>query len=138
MRILLTGSSGSIGLKVLKSLEKYQCYILAHYHSNCPKINNKKISYVNTKNLIKKDFKIIQEFKPEIIIHLAAIGLVYSGKTKFNIMKCNYDFTKSLINKSINSSVKNFYFASTAKIYQYSSKKINEKSKIKPLYKLNT
>ena len=138
MRILLTGSSGSIGSKVLKSLEKYKCHILAHYHSNCPKLKNKKISYVNTKNLIKKDFKIIQEFKPEIVIHLAAIGLISSGKTKLNIMNCNFNFTKSLINNLINSSVKNFYFASTAKIYQYSSSKINEKSKIKPLSKLNT
>ena len=82
MRYLITGASGSLGYALIKNISKDQ-KILAHYHNNKLSLSNKNIETITTKKLIQNNYEKILEFKPDIIIHLAATGLkkIYSKQS---------------------------------------------------------
>ena len=70
-KVLITGGSGLLGQHLNLTLSK-NCKILTTYNNNlnnCGEFNSEKIDLLN-----EKELKILfQEFKPEIVIHAAAI-----------------------------------------------------------------
>lgn len=128
-KILITGASSSLGKEMLDNLNN-KAKIIAHYNLNKPKVNNN-IQYISSYELSKNNFFIIKQFKPDCIIHLAAVGLKNSSQNKDKIYKINYEFTKELVKLSKFCKCKLFIFTSTSKIYEKSFRPLNEKSIIK-------
>ena len=136
MRYLITGASGSLGYELTKNISKDQ-KILAHYHNNKLSLSNKNIETITTKKLIQNNYEKILEFKPDIIIHLAATGLKKKYILNSQIKKTNYDFTKNLIKVSAKLNLKMFIFASTSNIYELSNKPLSENSPLKNVKEMN-
>ena len=84
-KILLTGSSGILGLSVLRNLnDKYIFLNLINNKKIDKKYNQIKINVLNKKNINK----LIEGFKPEIILHCAAItNIEKCEKQKKNVKK---------------------------------------------------
>ena len=84
-KILLTGSSGILGLSVLRNLnDKYIFLNLINNKKIDKKYNQIKINVLNKKNINK----LIEGFKPEIILHCAAItNIEKCEKEKKNVKK---------------------------------------------------
>ena len=127
INILITGGSGYIG----------SC--LAYYLKNKYKITNldKKINkHLSIKICdllnLKKLNTILKKEKPRLIIHLAAQSLVDETINKEKYYQNNVVATKNLIIAMKNNNLNNLIFSSTAAVYKYSGKILNEKNLIKP------
>ena len=113
-KILTTGSAGILGSAILRNLNNR--YIFLNL------INKKKINikYNQTKTNIfnkKKIDKLIKGYRPEIILHCAAITNIEScEKYKKKCKKINYDLTKILVNLCKKNNIR-FIFISTDQVY---------------------
>ncbi len=125
--ILITGVSGYIGSCLSLYLKK------KYEITNLDKKNNKYIS-INICDLLnfKKLNDILKKKKPKMIIHLAAQSLVDETINKEKYYQNNVMATKNLIMAMKNNNLTNLIFSSTAAVYKYSGKILNEKSLIKP------
>ena len=126
-KILITGISGYIGsclyfyLKNNFSVSGLDKKINKHYSINqCDLLNIKKIE------------KILKQEKPDLIVHLAAQSLVDETINKNKYFSNNVVATKNLIYAMKKNNLKNLIFSSTAAVYKFNNKTLNEKSKIRP------
>ena len=100
MRILITGASGFIGRNLLKKFKNSKYKVLALYNKKRPNnIKNKNINFLKFNIQKKNNFKKIEKFKPNIIIHLA-----WKGIPNFSYSNCNFNFKYSLsfLSKALN------------------------------------
>ena len=127
LNILITGGSGYIGSCLALYLKKKYQII------NLDKKDNKHLSIeiCNLLNL-KKLTDILKKKKPKLIIHLAAQSLVDETINKEKYYQNNVIATKNLIMAMKNNNLTNLIFSSTAAVYKYSGKILNEKNLIKP------
>ena len=125
--ILITGVSGYIGSCLSLYLKK------KYEITNLDKKNNKYIS-INICDLLnlKRLNDILKKKKPKLIIHLAAQSLVDETINKEKYYQNNVLATKNLIMAMKNNNLTNLIFSSTAAVYKYSGKILNEKSLIEP------
>jgi len=127
-KIFLTGASGKLGSYLHPFLmKKFKVLVTG---------NKKKISYINKINLLNnsKLKKKLNNFNPDVIVHLAAITNVDLCEKNFNLAyKTNILITNNLVNWCLenNSKIKFVYISSDQ---VYNNKRINtEESKTDPL-----
>jgi len=134
--ILITGGAGYIGSHVTEILLKKnkKVFLIDNLSTGHRKLINKKAKFFKLDILNKKQIKkIIDKYKIDSIIHLAANLIISEGQKKpKKYYKNNVIGTKKLIEACKNSSVKNFIFSSTAAIYKDGQYKVSENSIIKP------
>jgi nucleoside-diphosphate-sugar epimerase len=93
LRILVTGSSGFIGANLVKELESLN-YNITYLSSSNSK--NKYVYFDLNKPLANKKFLI--EFNPDIVIHLAWIGIPdYSQKNSLKNLNSSIEFLNIII-----------------------------------------
>ena len=86
MKFLVTGSTGLIGLQVVKDLIKENHTVYSGYHNTEPETGIP--VHIELSNLDSIQ-KIIQEIKPDAVIHLAAMTNVDSCEDqRINILSC--------------------------------------------------
>ena len=134
--VLITGGAGYIGSHVTETLLKKnkKVFLVDNLSTGHKKLINKKAKFfkldIANKHGIKK---IIEKYKIDSIIHLAAHLIIGEGQKKpKKYYKNNVLGTKKLMEACKNSSVKNFIFSSTAAIYKEGQYKVSENSMIKP------
>tara|TARA_B100001250_G_scaffold2768_1_gene2357 strand:- start:1388 stop:2377 length:990 start_codon:yes stop_codon:yes gene_type:complete len=128
-KILITGSSGYIGSCLKKFLEnKFKVYGI---DKNELVFKEKNFFKTNILSINKLE-KIIENIKPDIIIHLAAQSTIDNIKKKNSYIKNNIKATNILLRIVKKKKIKYFLFASTAAVYKSSKKKLSEKSQTKP------
>ena len=127
INILITGGSGYIGSCLTYYLKnKYKI-------TNLDKKINKHLSIKICDLLnLKKLNTILKKEKPRLVIHLAAQSLVDETINKEKYYQNNVVATKNLIIAMKNNNLNNLIFSSTAAVYKYSGKILNEKNLIKP------
>ena len=128
--LLITGGGGYIGSILSKKLEKKFEVLI---------VDRKKNKFLKKKNFIKLDlsiksqFKKIQKYQIDTIVHLAAqstIDLIKNRKNSY--FNDNIKATKNVINFCKNQKVKKLIFASTASVYKKSDLPLKEKSRLLP------
>jgi len=112
-RILITGASSALGKRIIPKLnKKFDLYLTGHNENI--KLGIKGVNLLNPKSVLT----LIDEIKPEIIIHLAAI---VDLSRNFDIAnKCidiNIKGTLNLLEAVRKQHVKKFIFTSTEEIY---------------------
>jgi UDP-glucose 4-epimerase len=134
--ILITGGAGYIGSHVTEILLKKnkKVFLIDNLSTGHRKLINKKAKFFKLDILNKKQIKkIIDKYKIDSVIHLAASLIISEGQKKpKKYYKNNVIGTKKLIEACKDSSVKNFIFSSTAAIYKDGQYKVSENSIIKP------
>jgi len=134
--ILITGGAGYIGSHVIEILLKKnkKIFIIDNLTTGHKKLINKKAKFfkIDIQNQ-KKVRRIIELYKIDSIIHLAANLIIEEGQKKpKKYYKNNVLGTKKLLNACKKTTVKNFIFSSTAAIYKEGQYKVSENSEIKP------
>lgn len=138
--IIITGAVGQDGLilsKILLKSKKYKVIGIIKKKNLSKKLKDKNILYKNINLLnFKSIIKLLNKFRPEYIVHLAAINS--SNHKRHNIdfkkyYKTNIKILKNLINAVITVDKKiKFIFAGSSQMYSSQRKKIiNEKTKFK-------
>jgi len=130
-KILITGSAGFIGFSLAKSLLDKGYYIygydcMSDYYDVTLKIARNKIlqSYENfsfTKEMLENQEvlnKVITDFKPEIIVHLAAqAGVRYSIEQPRTYLSSNITGTFNIIEAAHKVKVNHLIIASSSSVY---------------------
>ena len=136
MKILITGGAGFIGAHLINKLEN-----LGHKVLNVDNLSTiGGIIYISkNSDFIKGDItninilKKIEQWKPEIIYHLAAQS---GGETSYDNPRTDYLTngygTYLLCNLAKKLKIKKFIYTSSVAVYGSNLKKINEKSNIDP------
>ena len=135
--ILITGGAGYIGSHIVEQLVKknfLNVFIVDDLSTGHKRLINKRAKFIkadiNKKQLIKK---IILDNEIDTIIHLAAKTIVTESELKPKLYyKVNVLGTKSLLNATKDTLVKNFLFSSTAAVYGSKIRYVNENSKTLP------
>tara|TARA_Y100000768_G_scaffold261734_1_gene199471 strand:+ start:3730 stop:4731 length:1002 start_codon:yes stop_codon:yes gene_type:complete len=134
--ILITGGAGYIGSHIAEILlKKYKkVFLIDNLSTGHRKLINKKAKFfklnIHNKNKIKK---IIEKYKIDSIIHLAANLIIEEGQKKpKKYFRNNVLGTQKLLEACKKTEVKNFIFSSTAAIYKEGQFKVSENSIIKP------
>jgi len=134
--ILITGGAGYIGSHITEILLKKhkKVYLIDNLSTGHRKLINKKANFfkldIHDKNRVKK---IIEKYKIDSIIHLAANLIIGEGQKKpKKYFKNNVLGTQKILEASKKTTVKNFIFSSTAAIYKEGQYKVSESSLIKP------
>ena len=126
-KILITGVSGYFGSCLYFYLKK-KFKIIG--------IDKKKTKILPTRDCnllnLKKLNSLLKKEKPDLIIHLAAQSLVDETINKKKYFLNNVIATKNLLSSMKKNNIKNIIFSSTAALYKYNNKILNEKSKINP------
>ena len=142
MKILLTGSAGFIGMHVTEALLKNKHQVLGvdnlnSYYSvklkmkrliKLNKYKNFKFKKVDINNFKKLD-RIFKNFKPNLVINLAAqAGVRYSFQHPDKYLKSNVVGFFNILQLSKNYNVKKFIFASSSSVYGIKSKSSNSEN----------
>ena len=134
--ILITGGAGYIGSNIAELLikKRYKVYIIDNLSTGFRRLINKKAKFSKIDLKEKKKVRnFINNRNIDSVIHLAALLDVNESQRKpKKYFQNNVIGTKNLVNASINSSVKNFIFSSTAAVYKDGIYKVNENSPVKP------
>ena len=127
MKILITGASGYIGSCLY-------FYLKNKFKVSGTDKNNSKLIKVTKCNLINLNRlnNLLKNEKPDLIIHLAAQSLIDETIHKKKYILNNIKATKNLLIAMKKNNLNNLIFSSTAAVYKYKNKPINEKSKILP------
>ena len=133
VRILVTGAAGSIGAATLNYLKETHELLgidnFNEYYS--PKYKNERVHYFNLTALIKKiDIcntgeltKVFSEFKPEVVIHLAARPGVRGHFSNLNeYIESNIVGFNNLAKLAKEFKVSKFIFASSSSVYTSDNK----------------
>ena len=134
--ILITGGAGYIGSHVAEILLKKnkKVFLIDNLSTGHRKLINSKAKFfkIDIKNR-QKVKKIIEKYKIDSIIHLAANLIIGEGqRNPKKYYKNNVLGTEKLLDACKNTTIKNFIFSSTAAIYKEGQYKVSESSKIKP------
>tara|TARA_E500000178_G_scaffold237693_1_gene234175 strand:- start:323 stop:1300 length:978 start_codon:yes stop_codon:yes gene_type:complete len=134
--ILITGGAGYIGSHITEVLlkKKKKVFLLDNLSTGHRKLINKNAKFFKLDILkTKKVKKILNKYKIDSIIHLAANLIIGEGQKKpKKYYRNNVLGTKKLLEACKNTMVKNFIFSSTAAIYKEGQYKVSEKSIVKP------
>lgn len=135
-KILITGGAGYIGSYLSYKLRKnFDILIVDNLKSGSIKNirNLKNISFYKVDILNKKKLDtIFKKNKIDIVIHLAAlVKLDESILNPKKYWKTNLIGTTNVLNCMVKYNVKKILFSSTAAVYKWSKKKLNETDKIK-------
>jgi UDP-glucose 4-epimerase len=122
-KILITGSSGFVGKKLVALLKKkYDLFLI---DKNYTSKNKSKFFKINLLNIEKLD-NFFKKNKIDIIIHLASE--IFDDDN--NVYKFNLNTSKNLISMAERYKIKNFIFTSTFSIYEKNyNKPIKEKER---------
>lgn len=132
-RILLTGGAGFIGTKICKLLSE-QNKILIYDNLNRNSIKNTNLLNKDNIKLVKGDIldyinikSIVDEFKPNIVIHLAAVaGIDTVIKNPVKTMKVNMIGTYNLLEAIKNHDIERFIDFSTSEVFGAYAYKVDE------------
>ena len=134
--ILITGGAGYIGSHITEILLKKnkKVILIDNLSTGHRKLINLKAKFfkldINNKQGIRK---IIEKYKIDSIIHLAANLIIGEGQKKPKKYYMNNVLgTKKLLDACKNTTIKNFIFSSTAAIYKEGQYKVSESSVKKP------
>ena len=117
IKIGITGSTGSLGKEIIKTKQGF------NYSFFRGDIRDK-----------EKVLKWTEGKKLDALIHLAAIVPIKTvNRNKKKAYNVNHMGTKNIVDVVKKNKIKWFFFASTSHVYSSSTKKISEKSKIKPI-----
>ena len=134
--ILITGGAGYIGSHVAEALikNKKRVYILDNLSTGFKRLINKKAKFFkNDIKNTKKVNQILNKFKIDTVIHLAANLVVGEGqKYPKKYFNNNVLGTMSVLKSCKDTLVKNFIFSSTAAVYKDGLYKVKEISPLKP------
>ena len=137
MKVLVTGGAGYIGSHVVKALGEKGYEILVF--DNLSTGHKEAVLYgkLVKGDLSDKDFlrKVIEDFKPDAVMHFAAfIEVAESVKKPLKYYRNNTANTLNLLESMIETGVKNFIFSSTAAVYGNPERvPVNEDAPIKPI-----
>ena len=134
--ILITGGAGYIGSHIVEQLLKknVNIIILDNLVTGYKRLINKQTKFINgdIKNKSKL-IKIINDYKIESIIHLAAyLNVNEAEKNKKKYYKNNIEGTLNLVHACKGSKVKTIIFASSCSIYGNCKGSVSEKTKPNP------
>ena len=130
--LLITGSSGYIGSNLIKYfIDDYKIISLSRYKPSL------KCEWVKLSDLQKINFfEIFKLYKPQIIIHCAAIahkGVPKSKKDISYLSLINIEYTKKLLMASLQFNVKKFIYLSSIGVNKnIEFLPLNEKSRLEP------
>ena len=139
MKTLITGGAGFIGSAVVPTLSKedHEIYVLDNLS-----FGNREFIDIPDSHFFLADIRdaekvaeIIAALQPEIVVHLAAIHFIpYCNQHPFEAADTNIRGTMNVLNacKKI-SSLKKFFFASTAAVYPISDEAVGETHERHPL-----
>ena len=134
--ILITGGAGYIGSHITEILLKKnkKVILIDNLSTGHRKLINLKAKFfkldINNRPKVRK---IIEKYKIDSIIHLAANLIISEGQRKpKKYYKNNVLGTKRLLDACKNTTIKNFIFSSTAAIYKEGQYKVSESSVKKP------
>lgn len=140
-QILITGGLGFAGHHLIKRLVAKNYFpIIIDNLSNGSLVSLSKISKekyffmkADVRNL-KEIEKAISGFKPNMIIHLAALHFIpYCDKHPKEVLEVNLKGTENLLKTAKEFKINNFLFASTAAVYAPSNRMHTENSVLKPI-----
>ena len=134
--ILITGGAGYIGSHIVEQLLKknFNIIILDNLVTGYKRLINKQTKFINgdIKNKSKL-IKIINDYKIESIIHLAAyLNVNEAEKNKKKYYKNNIEGTLNLVHACKGSKVKTIIFSSSCSIYGNCKGSVSEKTKPNP------
>ena len=134
--ILITGGAGYIGSHIVEQLLKknVNIIILDNLVTGYKRLINKQTKFINgdIKNKSKL-IKIINDYKIESIIHLAAyLNVNEAEKNKKKYYKNNIEGTLNLVHACKGSKVKTIIFSSSCSIYGNCKGSVSEKTKPNP------
>ena len=131
-KILVTGSSGFIGMHVCLSLLKkkntkilgidnlnnyYDLKLKLERNKNLKKFKNFTFQKIDLADKIKT-LKTFKKFKPDYVIHLAAqAGVRYSFKNPYSYKKSNLDSFLNILEASRLNKIKHLTYASSSSVY---------------------
>lgn len=125
--ILITGASGFIGKSLLKYISQFECNIIAIY--NKTKINLKKHNNIRLVkcDLLKSIPKKIKTNNIDILFHFAGPKADRkSMQIKSKILQ-SLVIDRNIIRYALNKKIPNFFFASSAAVYDVSKTNFKEK-----------
>ncbi len=139
MKILVTGGAGFIGSAVIKKLQEsdHQIFVIDNLS-----FGNKSFISIPENQFYQIDIRdggameaALQEIKPEIVLHLAAVHFIpYCNQHPFESADINIRGTMNLLNAMKSCGTVNQYlFASTAAVYPIIDEAITEDSEKKPM-----
>ena len=130
MKIFITGVAGFIGSHLVCKLliEDHQIYGIDNMNDYYdPEIKNRNLEIIQKHNkslnfiFSKEDLlntKVISTWKPDIVIHLAAMaGVRNSIENPEYYMRVNVEGITHLLQESVNNSVSRFIYASSSSVY---------------------
>lgn len=140
-QIIITGGLGFIGQHLVKRLIKEKFYPIIIDDLSVGKLENLKTlpksKYTFIKCDITKGKKLEQKltnFKPETIIHLAAVHFIpYCNENPLRAVLVNTFGTQVLLNIALKKKIKNFLFASSGAVYKPSLHSHTEKDPLEPV-----
>lgn len=119
MRILLTGSSGFIGSYVLRRLlsENHEIIIPIRIRSKPPEITGNHHPIVIWGDFFEKSLlQKLEEYHPEVIIHLASIRGEGKGSSEI-YQRVNVEGTETLSAFALNTGIKMFIYCSSVGVF---------------------
>lgn len=132
MKVLVTGCAGFIGSHVSEFLLKRGDIVIGidninNYYDISQKIENLKIlEKYSTFTFYKEDIidtKIINEEKPDKVVHLASMaGVRYSIENPEIYVKVNVQGFINLLEQAVKNNIKNFVYASSSSVYGLNKK----------------
>jgi len=133
--ILITGSKGYIGSRLIEIISKYKDLNIIgtdiSYFSGCNFYSEDKYTFIR-QDLRKFDYSILRNI--DCVIHLGALSNDPLGSLDHNLTyDINTESTIKLAKKAMEMGVKKFIFSSSCIMYGQSNEKyVNEKSKLDP------
>lgn len=123
MKIFLTGGTGFIGKNFIRAALKKGLYIFATTRKHKP-IRHKRLKWLVGDFCL--DWKELE--KSDVLVHLAAEGVVSNKNDKKKIFNTNIEKSKTLLENAIKYNCKKWLIASTSSEYGLSLKKFNNVS----------
>ncbi len=137
-KILITGGAGFIGSAVIEHLQKlnHELFVIDNLS-----FGNREFIKIADTNFFEADIldkkrvhAIIQDIRPEIIIHLAAIHFIpYCNEHPYDSSDINIRGTMHILDAAAISGVQKVLLASTAAVYPIYDEAVSEKHEVGPL-----
>ncbi|MBL0340390.1 MAG: NAD-dependent epimerase/dehydratase family protein [Bacteroidetes bacterium] len=137
-KILITGGAGFIGSAVIRHLQtqNHELFVIDNLS-----FGNRDFIKIDETHFFKTDIldresviKIMQDVKPDMVIHLAAIHFIpYCNEHPHESANINIQGTINVLDGAKKSGVKKVFFASTAAVYPIYDEAVSEKHETGPL-----